>query len=101
MDILFISLCVLFGAFIYFIPSLLKKNKEAQLRIFVLNLFLGWTLIGWVVALIWALGEEKPKQKPISANGNIADELAKLADLRDKGILTNEEFNHKKNQLLK
>lgn len=29
-----------------------------------------------------------------------ADELAKLADLRDKGILTEEEFQHKKKQML-
>jgi hypothetical protein len=33
-----------------------RKNKGA---IFVLNLFLGWTLIGWVVALVWAVSEDK------------------------------------------
>jgi hypothetical protein len=24
------------------------------MAIFVLNLFLGWTFVGWVVALVWA-----------------------------------------------
>jgi hypothetical protein len=28
--------------------------------IFVINLFLGWTMVGWVVALIWAL-RDAPK----------------------------------------
>jgi hypothetical protein len=26
--------------------------------IFLLNLFLGWTVVGWVVALIWAITSE-------------------------------------------
>lgn len=33
-------------------------------------------------------------------NGSVAEEIAKLADLRDKGILTNEEFNAQKAKLL-
>lgn len=32
--------------------------------IFVVNLFLGWTLIGWVVALAWAV--TKPTQGRIA-----------------------------------
>lgn len=54
----------IFGLFIYvaifilyFWPSILayrfnhKKNADA---IFLLNLFLGWTFIGWIIALIWS-----------------------------------------------
>lgn len=42
--------------FIYFLPYYFackrhKKNKDA---IFILNLFLGWTFVGWVVAAVWA-----------------------------------------------
>ena len=42
---------------IYFIPTYIAyryEHKNAK-AIFVLNLLLGWTWIGWVVALIWAL----------------------------------------------
>ncbi|MFW6246950.1 MAG: superinfection immunity protein [bacterium] len=45
---------------IYFIPSFLvlsKKSKRGD-AIVVLNLFLGWTLLGWVGALIWAMLDE-------------------------------------------
>lgn len=41
---------------IYFVPTLLAlavKNRQAA-AIFALNSLLGWTLLGWVVALIWA-----------------------------------------------
>jgi len=45
---------LLYGG-IYFIPAILAytydhKQKQA---ILILNLFLGWTFVGWVVALIW------------------------------------------------
>jgi len=41
----------------YFIPSIIamwRVHKDIK-KIFILNLFLGWTLIGWVIALIWAV----------------------------------------------
>ena len=45
---------------IYFLPwfvALSRKQKQhpQQGSIFVLNLFLGWTFLGWVAALIWAV----------------------------------------------
>ena len=45
---------------------------------------------------------EKQKQSSVSATDvtSVAEELAKLADLRSKGILTDEEFNKQKAKLL-
>lgn len=42
---------------IYLLPTLVAiiHGKRAGVAIFVLNLLLGWTLIGWVMALVWAL----------------------------------------------
>jgi len=43
--------------FLYFLPGLeaaLKQKRNAT-AIVVLNLFLGWTVIGWIAALIWSL----------------------------------------------
>jgi hypothetical protein len=41
---------------LYFLPSIiaLARSKRDLLAIFLLNLFLGWSIIGWFVALIWA-----------------------------------------------
>ncbi|MGH9417342.1 MAG: superinfection immunity protein [Terriglobales bacterium] len=42
-------------AVLYFLPTLLAHNKQSFLGVFLLNLFLGWTVVGWFAALVWAL----------------------------------------------
>lgn len=49
---------IVFGIAFYFLPSIVGRNKSNSGAIFVLNLLLGWTLVGWVVALVWALTVE-------------------------------------------
>lgn len=39
----------------YFLPSILAWNKKDAAAIIAINIFLGWTFIGWIVALIWAI----------------------------------------------
>jgi hypothetical protein len=47
---------------LYFVPSFIavNKNKRNKNAIFALNLLLGWTFVGWVVALVWSLIQEPP-----------------------------------------
>lgn len=47
----------LIGVGIYFLPSLIAvaRHTHNATGIFLLNLFLGWTGIGWVIALLMAL----------------------------------------------
>ncbi|MFZ0275455.1 MAG: superinfection immunity protein [Candidatus Sulfotelmatobacter sp.] len=46
----------------YFLPSILAfaRNKRDTTAIVLLNFFLGWTMIGWVVALVWAVKTDVP-----------------------------------------
>jgi hypothetical protein len=46
----------------YFLPSIiaLARSKRDILAIFLLNFFLGWSIIGWFVALVWALKHDYP-----------------------------------------
>jgi hypothetical protein len=46
---------------VYFLPSIIGRNKRNATAICMLNLLLGWTVIGWVVALVWALTYEEPR----------------------------------------
>ena len=41
---------------LYFLPTViaLSRGHLSALAIFLLNLFLGWTVVGWIVALIWS-----------------------------------------------
>lgn len=52
----FISLLIV-ALSVYFFPSIVgwKKKHKDMLAIFVLNFFLAWTGLGWVIALIWAV----------------------------------------------
>lgn len=42
--------------FVYLIPAFVAKRRDHinKKAILILNIFLGWTFIGYVVALIWA-----------------------------------------------
>ena len=48
---------------VYFLPSIIVGIRKSQngCVIIIVNLLLGWTLIGWLVALIWALADS-PKR---------------------------------------
>lgn len=47
---------LILAAIIYFMPAIVAKKRVHPHRegIFLLNLFFGWTVIGWMIALIWA-----------------------------------------------
>jgi hypothetical protein len=51
-----------FGFIFYFLPSIVAfaRSKRDILSIFLLNVCLGWTLIGWIIALIWAAKVDAP-----------------------------------------
>jgi hypothetical protein len=85
---------------IYFLPSLVARNKRNADAICILNLFLGWTLIGWVAALVWAATNEPKAAAAPQPPHSIADEISKLADLKTKGLISEAEFESKKKKLL-
>lgn len=52
------------GGFLYFLPIFVAahRNVNNQGGIITLDLLLGWALLGWVGALIWALSAETMAQ---------------------------------------
>jgi len=46
------------GLAIYFLPTLVGWKKKNVIAIFTLNLLLGWSVIGWVIALVWAVAKD-------------------------------------------
>jgi hypothetical protein len=51
-----------FGFVMYFLPSIiaLARNKRDIAAIVLLNFFLGWSVIGWIIALVWAVKTDVP-----------------------------------------
>jgi len=52
-----IVIFAVFAVAVYWVPTIVAavRHVPGQSQVLVVNLFLGWTLIGWVVALVMAL----------------------------------------------
>jgi hypothetical protein len=50
------------GFVMYFLPTIIAliKSKRDTVAILLLNLFLGWSVIGWIIALVWAAKNDAP-----------------------------------------
>jgi hypothetical protein len=54
---------------LYFLPAIIGRDKRDAMGIFLLNLLLGWTVVGWLIALIWACSAEAyPRTHVLSVN---------------------------------
>lgn len=58
--IIFIPIAILL-ILLYFLPSIIaiKKKDKNTIIIILINLFFGWTFIGWIGVLIWIINENK------------------------------------------
>jgi len=48
---------------IYFTPTIIAVVRKHHQPVGIVNLFLGWTFIGWVVALVWSLSYIPPEAR--------------------------------------
>lgn len=51
---------------LYFLPYIVaaSNKKQNSAAIGALNFFLGWTVVGWVVALVWAMSKDASQPAP-------------------------------------
>ncbi len=63
MDNTGVLVVVMLLAVLYFLPTIVAYARSATVRgtVTVLNIFLGWTVIGWVVSLAMAFGPTERK----------------------------------------
>lgn len=56
-DMIIVSLSVIAACFIYMIPTCVAASRRHRntIAIAVLNIFFGWTLLGFVGCLVWSL----------------------------------------------
>lgn len=104
------AIAVFVGGLIYMAPTLVAAgdNHANTSAILVLNLLLGWLLVPWVIALVWAntrnrtaeLLAQQQLQAAAAPASSTADELAKLQALHAGGVLNADEFAAAKKRLL-
>jgi hypothetical protein len=68
-----ISLLTMLISILYFLPSFIADQKKQQnfSSILIMNLFLGWSIIGWVLALTWAFSNSQQAHSKEIENGAI------------------------------
>lgn len=80
---------------LYFLPTIeawMNKSPDLQ-RVSLVNLFLGWSLVGWVVALVWALKKDESQvQRPeiyraVGDSGVVEEKLKTCPDCAES-VLT-------------
>ena len=57
---------IIVGIGLYLLPTLIAAARDkthGAAGVFLLNIFLGWTLIGWLVAFIWACSGDAPSRR--------------------------------------
>jgi hypothetical protein len=52
---------------LHFLPSFFAFARQHPFRvpILLLNILLGWTVIGWVLLFLWAISEPPPKRRRV------------------------------------
>jgi hypothetical protein len=63
---------IFFLVLMYWLPTIIAIARQAPsaIGIAAFNFFLGWTVIGWFVALVWALAAHN-RQVIIIENGRV------------------------------
>ncbi|MEG2162500.1 MAG: superinfection immunity protein [Chryseobacterium sp.] len=96
------------AALLYFIPSvigILRKHHNL-VGLIALNILLGWTVIGWVGALIWSFLRSNKGQtiivqgKPEVRQESKYEMLERLNSLKNSGAISEEKYDIEKSQLL-
>jgi len=105
---------------LYFLPAIIALHRQhpQQVPILLLNLFLGWTFLGWIAALIWSASNSAPTQIIIQNNVSALQvspaplpitrsdseykviKLLEVEQLRKGGFLSDEEYQRKRLQII-
>ena len=72
---------------LYFLPTIIASQRGVTNlgSIAVINLFLGWTLVGWVVALAMSFKDVPARDAPVTASTNASSTGSAEAAARRTG----------------
>jgi hypothetical protein len=82
MTLLIIVAIVTVALWAFFYPTIVafKRGTHTRWWVLVLNLFFGWTMVGWFICLLWAYG-------PTTADLQYVIEREQLAIEADRAIV--------------
>ena len=75
---------LLLSTLLYFLPTIIGRHHPNSFGIFLVNFLLGWTVIGWLAALIWACSTPRcyvPVQMAPASAGRFCSQCGTLSPL--------------------
>ena len=94
----------IFLLLVYLLPMIIAigNKKRNMVAISLMNILLGWSVICWIISLIWAISkDDKPRPIIVKENkGKNYEQLEKVNDLFEKKIISEQEFETEKRKLL-
>ena len=59
----FVAFWLVFAVYVYLVPSINAYDRRHHnlAAIVVLNVLLGWTALGWIIALVWSYTRPAPQ----------------------------------------
>jgi hypothetical protein len=90
---------------IYFLPSILACDKCNYKSVLLINIFFGWTIVGWIASLVWGLNTAKdPLRVYRSVTHNccpkIEAELIRLKDMFNTGEISKDDYYDQSRKLI-
>lgn len=81
--------CFFVSIFVYFVPTVVavSKGRANAGAIVVLNILLGWTFVGWVVALVWAITDGDTKQDTVNVTVQAPPDTAQLSSTTKNKVI--------------
>lgn len=88
----------------YFLPAFIASHRKHPnaASIFLIDLFLGWTFLGWLVALVWSASAiKKTSEQAVTVQADDKYKtLERLGDLKERGLIAEDEYQKEKLKLL-
>ena len=84
---------------IYFVPTVVAMHRghRNKVAIIILNIFVGWSFIGWVVALVWSFTANTVETEGYSSEKVIAPKKDK-SSTNKKETKSKESIPHQKSE---
>jgi regulatory protein YycI of two-component signal transduction system YycFG len=93
------AIVIIISLISYFLPTIIAilRGKSNTFAILLLNLFLGWTFIGWIVALVWSVTSDNKPQTIVVNNNSSIEPGNEFKALSAQGIKFEQTANSKLN----
>ncbi len=104
-ELILIFILLIIAMPLYLLPSILARDRNNFTPILLTNILLGWTVIGWISSLVWALKTDKNalrmyRSKTLDCCPKMEAELIKLENLFKAGVITKADYYDETRKLI-